>query len=66
MVASSVKNGKSVYERKIGNDDSPFTTKPWPNNGDHAWKFGIYFDKDEDLKTEDWSVIFSVAKYKQT
>ena len=62
----SLKMVTSVYERKIGNDDSPFTTKPWPNKGDHAWKFGIYFDKDEDLKTEDWSVIFSVAKYKQT
>ena len=60
MVASTIKNGKqtSVYEREVGNDNSPFTTKSWPNNGNHAWKFRIYFDKDEDLKTEDWSVIF--------
>ena len=64
-----LKMATSVYEREIGTGDSPFTTKPWPNNGNHTWKFGIYFvyrTKMKILRLKTGARYFSVAKYKQT
>ena len=64
-----LKMATSVYEREIGTGDSSFTIKPWPNNGNHAWKFGVYFvyqTKMKILRLKTWGRYFSAAKYKQT
>ena len=65
-----LKMAASVCEREIGTGDSTFTTKPWPNNGNHAWKLGICFvyrTKMKILRLKTGARYFSVAKwYKQT